>query len=224
MEMDLSAKFPKTIFEGEGGSYSSWSSSEFSLLAEVKVGGGLLVLKPGGFALPHYADSKKLGYVLQGEHGSVGLTLSNHEANSKEEIVLGLQAGDVIPVPLGAVSWWYNDGNSDVVILFLGETSTTYVPVQVLYVAKGSGKVQIVGMNGKRALDSNLPNVGELAGNISAECVRVHNSKICSECDSRVCKFFQGKMAESEILIPPMIKRLLDKIEYYLMTKASMFN
>ncbi|XP_031275231.1 glutelin type-A 3-like [Pistacia vera] len=310
---------------------------------------------------------KKLGYVLQyyliftGEHGSVGLTLSNHEANSKEEIVLGLQAGDVIPVPLSAVSWWYNYGNSDVVILFLGETSTTYVPgefsyffltgalgslggfssdfisksynisetdakmlvqsqtgtllvklspeegqnlplltndnkwvknignilpdinvkkagiatsftgvnfpfleevglscnlvkleanamlspmynigsiVQVLYVAKGSGKVQIVGMNGKRALDSNIvagqllivprffvfsiiaddegidcfsiktstrPNVGELAGKQSV--LNVLQSTVLKSALNVTPEFansFKEKMAESEILIPPM--------------------
>ncbi|KAJ0102283.1 hypothetical protein Patl1_05500 [Pistacia atlantica] len=324
MEMDLSAKFPKTIFEGEGGSYSSWSSSEFSLLAEVKVGGGLLVLKPGGFALPHYADSKKLGYVLQGEHGSVGLTLSNHEANSKEEIVLGLQAGDVIPVPLGAlgslggfssdfISKSYNISETDAKMLVQSQTGTLLVKlspdegqnlplltndnkwvknisnilpdinvkkagiatsftgvnfpfleevglscnlvkleanamlspmynigsiVQVLYVAKGSGKVQIVGMNGKRALDSNIvagqllivprffvfsiiadgegidcfsiktstrPNVGELAGKQSV--LNVYESTILKSALNVTPEFansFKEKMAESEILIPPM--------------------
>lgn len=59
-----------TIFEGEGGSYRSWSSSNFPLLGEAKVGAGILVLHPQGFALPHYADSNKIGYVLQGTDSS----------------------------------------------------------------------------------------------------------------------------------------------------------
>ncbi|KAK1583080.1 hypothetical protein Q3G72_020793 [Acer saccharum] len=84
------------MFEGEGGSYYSWSSKEFAVLGEAMVGAGLLVLKPGGFALPHCADSSKLGYVLQ-------------------------------------VSWWYNHGNSNCVIAFLGETSKAYIPGEFTY-------------------------------------------------------------------------------------------
>lgn len=67
MAMDLSPKFAnKKIFEGEGGSYYSWPGTESNLLGESKVGAGILLLKPGGFALPHYADCSKVGYVLQG--------------------------------------------------------------------------------------------------------------------------------------------------------------
>ncbi|KAJ4717103.1 Glutelin type-A [Melia azedarach] len=74
MEMELTPKFAnKKIFEGEGGSYHSWSATEFPFLAQAKVGAGILVLKPGGFALPHYADSSKVGYVLQGENGVTGM-------------------------------------------------------------------------------------------------------------------------------------------------------
>ncbi|KAH7575742.1 hypothetical protein JRO89_XS02G0206600 [Xanthoceras sorbifolium] len=73
------------------------------MLGEAKVGAGLLVLKPGGFALPHYTDSSKLGYVLQGEHGVAGLILpSNDKTNTNEEKVVGLGTGDVIGVHLGA--------------------------------------------------------------------------------------------------------------------------
>ncbi|KAL5854629.1 hypothetical protein ACOSQ4_004431 [Xanthoceras sorbifolium] len=101
-------------FLERGGSYYPWSSKEFPMLGEAKVGAGLLVLKPGGFALPHYTDSSKLGYVLQGEHGVAGLILpSNDKTNTNEEKVVGLGTGDVIGVPLGSVSWWYNHGNSD---------------------------------------------------------------------------------------------------------------
>ena len=50
--------------------------------------------------------------------------------NTSEEVVLKLKKGDVIPVPLGALSWWFNNGDSadDLVILFLGETTKAYTP------------------------------------------------------------------------------------------------
>ena len=66
MKLNFSPKFAQRMFEGEGGTYYSWSSTEYELLKEAKVGGGRLVLQPRGFAFPHYADSNKIGYVLQG--------------------------------------------------------------------------------------------------------------------------------------------------------------
>ena len=67
MEMDLKPRSAERIIEGEGGEYYSWLSKDFPLLAETKVGGGRLVLRSRGFALPHYADCSKIGYVLQGK-------------------------------------------------------------------------------------------------------------------------------------------------------------
>ncbi|KAK9214380.1 hypothetical protein WN944_006372 [Citrus x changshan-huyou] len=169
MALDLSPKFAnKKIFEGEGGSYYSWPGTGSNLLGESKVGAGILLLKPGGFALPHYADCSKVGYVLQvdsggavwpfgfavnsgglvvvtgelgtknaeqreSELGVAGMVLPNDQKHSQEEIVLGLRKGDVIPVPLGSASWWYNNGSSDVVIVFVGETSRAYVPGEFSY-------------------------------------------------------------------------------------------
>ncbi|XP_025014908.2 cocosin 1-like [Ricinus communis] len=138
MDFDLSPNCPqKTLFDGEGGSYKAWSSSD---LATAKVGGGELVLKPRGFALPHYADSSKFGYVLQGTEGIVGMVLPN----TSKEVVLRLKKGDVIPVPLGGSSWWYNNGDSDFVIVFLGETSKAFVPGEFTYFLL-SGTVGLVG-------------------------------------------------------------------------------
>jgi hypothetical protein len=53
--------------------------------------------------------------------------------NTKKEIVLKLKKGDVIPVPLGVVSWWFNDGDSNLNIIFLGETSTAHVSREFSY-------------------------------------------------------------------------------------------
>lgn len=128
MAADLSPKLAKTLFEGDGGSYQAWSSSDLPILRDAKVGAGKLVLKPLGFALPHYSDSAKVGYVLQGT-GLAGLVLPK---DPKEKVVR-LQKGDFIVVPLGAVSWWYNNGDSDLSVLFMGDTSSAGSPGEFTY-------------------------------------------------------------------------------------------
>ncbi|XP_020254616.1 glycinin G1-like [Asparagus officinalis] len=128
MGSDLSLKSSRTLFEGEGGSYYSWSSSDLPMLKEANVGAGKLVLKPLGFALPHYADSTKVGYVLEGK-GVAGLV---HPQNPKEKVVR-LQSGDFVQVPVGHVSWWYNDSESDLTIIFLGDTSSALNPGEFTY-------------------------------------------------------------------------------------------
>ncbi|XWS62813.1 hypothetical protein CRYUN_Cryun06bG0042700 [Craigia yunnanensis] len=97
MNMDLSPKFPRTFIVTEGGGYYNWAAADSEVLGEAKVAAGKLVLKPQGFALPHYADCSKVGYVVEGNCG-VGLTLP---ANTKDKTAfIGLKKGDVIPVPL----------------------------------------------------------------------------------------------------------------------------
>ena len=59
-----------------------------------------------------------------GSCGVVGIV----PPKASQEVVLRLKKGDIIPVPSGAVSWWYNDGDSELIIVFLGETSKAYVP------------------------------------------------------------------------------------------------
>ncbi|CAL0329915.1 unnamed protein product [Lupinus luteus] len=129
MALDLTPKTAQTLFEGEGGGYYTWTSSEVPLLAKFNVGAGRLVLKPQGFALPHYGDSAKLGYVVEGTGGIAGLVLPS----TGKEVIVKLEKGDVIPVPIGSVSWWFNEGDSDLVIIFLGETSKALIPGQFSY-------------------------------------------------------------------------------------------
>ncbi|XP_014506003.1 legumin B [Vigna radiata var. radiata] len=129
MAIDLTPKKAEALFEGDGGGYYTWTTSQVPLLAKEYLGAGRLLLQPRGFALPHYADSSKLGYVIQGSDGVAGMVLPN----SKEEVVVKLEKGDVIAVPVGAVSWWFNDGDTDLVIVFLGETSKALIPGQFTY-------------------------------------------------------------------------------------------
>lgn len=133
MELDLTPKAAQTLFEGDGGCYYIWLSSQVPVLAKTNVGAGHLVLHPGGLALPHYGDCSKVGYVLEGTNGVVGMILPN----TGKEVVLKLKQGDVVPVPIGAVSWWFNDGDSDFKIIYLGETSNALVPGEFTYFILG---------------------------------------------------------------------------------------
>lgn len=121
-------KADQTDFEGDSGGYYEWTNSKTPLLSETKLGAGKLLLHPLGFALPHYADSSKIGFVLEGTC-TVGLVTPN----SQEEKVVLIKKGDAIPLSAGVISWWFNAGDTDVLIVFLGETSKALVPGKFTY-------------------------------------------------------------------------------------------
>ncbi|OIW00567.1 hypothetical protein TanjilG_24297 [Lupinus angustifolius] len=129
MALDLTPKTAETLLEGEGGGYYNWTSSQMPLLAKNNLCAGRLVLHPQGFALPHYADASKLGIVLQGNGGVAGLVT----LNSGKEVVVKLEKGDIIPVPLASFSWWFNNGDTDIIIIFLGETTKALIPGEISY-------------------------------------------------------------------------------------------
>ncbi|XP_057793913.1 cocosin 1-like [Salvia miltiorrhiza] len=116
-------KADTTVFEGEGGGYYAWTPPKTPVVEEAVIGAGRLVLQPQGFALPHYADASKIGYVIQGRC-TVGLILADKD--KPEEKVVIINEGDAIPVKIGSISWWYNGGDSDVSIIFLGESSQSH--------------------------------------------------------------------------------------------------
>ncbi|KAF0905841.1 hypothetical protein E2562_008876 [Oryza meyeriana var. granulata] len=127
---DMSPKAGKPLVENQAGSYLAWSGKDQPAVAGEKLGCGLLVLKPLGFALPHYADSGKFGYVLGGS-AVVGVLPVGVDARER---VVRLEAGDVIAVRAGEVSWWYNDADGeDVTILFMGDTAGAVSPGDISY-------------------------------------------------------------------------------------------
>ncbi|GKC00013.1 glutelin type-A [Tanacetum coccineum] len=58
------------LSEGDSGGYYVWTSSKTPLLSETKLGAGKLLLHPLGFAIPHYANSSKIGFVLEDIFGA----------------------------------------------------------------------------------------------------------------------------------------------------------
>ncbi|WZZ11485.1 hypothetical protein YC2023_097406 [Brassica napus] len=133
MELDLTPKLPKQVYGGDGGSYHAWCPEELPMLKEGNIGAAKLALEQHGFAVPRYSDSPKVAYVLQAckelkgcdftschlvsGSGTAGIVLPE-----KEEKVIAIKKGDSIALPFGVVTWWFNSEETELVILFLGET------------------------------------------------------------------------------------------------------
>lgn len=66
MEIDLTPKLAKSVYGGDGGSYSAWCPDDLPMLKQGNIGAAKLSLNKNGFALPSYSDSAKVAYVLQG--------------------------------------------------------------------------------------------------------------------------------------------------------------
>lgn len=120
MELDLSPKLPKKLYGDNGGSYHAWDPKDLPMLREGNIGAAKLALEKNGFALPRYSDSSKVAYVLQGS-GTAGIILPE-----SEEKVLPIKKGDAIALPFGVVTWWYNKEDTELVILFMGDTSKAH--------------------------------------------------------------------------------------------------
>ncbi|KAL0390172.1 UNVERIFIED_CONTAM: 11S globulin seed storage protein Ana o [Sesamum calycinum] len=117
MEIDLSPKLSKKVYGGEGGAYYAWCPNDLPMLRQGNIGAAKLTLEKNGLALPKYSDSAKVAYVLQG-NGVAGIILPE-----KEEKVLAIKKGDAIALPFGVTTWWYNKDDTELAILFLGDTS-----------------------------------------------------------------------------------------------------
>lgn len=120
MAIDLSPQLANKIYGGDGGAYYAWSPSELPMLREGNIGAAKLALEKNGFALPRYSDSSKVAYVLQGS-GVAGIVLPE-----SEEKVVAIKKGDAIALPFGVVTWWFNKEDTELVVLFLGDTSKAH--------------------------------------------------------------------------------------------------
>ncbi|KAJ8642307.1 hypothetical protein MRB53_019001 [Persea americana] len=162
MDVDLTPRLAKKSYSGDGGAYYTWSSSELGMLEKAKIGAAKLALEKGGLALPSYSDSAKVAYVLQGS-GRAGIALPE----ATKEKVVAIKKGDAIALPFGVVTWWFNSNDTELVILFLGDTSKAHRVGEFT-------DFQLTGVTGiftgfttefvSRAWDLNEENVQELVG------------------------------------------------------------
>ena len=65
--------------------------------------------------------------------GTCTVGLISAESDNPQEKVVIINKGDAIPCPNGTISWWFNGGDSDLTIIFLGETTQSYTPGQFDY-------------------------------------------------------------------------------------------
>ncbi|MCL7025852.1 hypothetical protein MKW94_028731 [Papaver nudicaule] len=119
MDVDLTPKVSKSVYGGDGGSYSSWSPSDLPMLKEGNIGASKIALQKNGLAMPSYSDSAKVAYVLQGK-GTAGIYLYETE----KEKVVSIKEGDAMALPFGVTTWWFNQDDTELVILFMGNTCT----------------------------------------------------------------------------------------------------
>ncbi|VAI81659.1 unnamed protein product [Triticum turgidum subsp. durum] len=127
MAVDLTPRQPAKAYGGEGGAYYEWSPAELPMLGVASIGAAKLSLAAGGMSLPSYSDSAKVAYVLQGK-GTCGIVLPE----ATKEKVVAVKEGDALALPFGVVTWWHNTPGSatELVILFLGDTSKGHMPGQ----------------------------------------------------------------------------------------------
>lgn len=102
--------------------------------------------------------------------------------NESKEIILELKKGDLIPVPLGAISWWFNNGDSELVIVFLGETTKAHLPGNITYFFL-TGALSVLGGFSpdfvKKAFDMNNDEANKLVKSQSGVLiVKLEESKI----------------------------------------------
>ncbi|KAG9453699.1 hypothetical protein H6P81_006603 [Aristolochia fimbriata] len=120
MDVDLTPKPANKCYGGDGGSYYSWSNSDLPMLGHAKIGAAKLSHNKNGLALPSYSDSAKIVYVLQGK-GRAGIVMPE----SKEKVI-AIKKGDALALPFGVTTWWFNDDDAELVVLFLGDTSKAH--------------------------------------------------------------------------------------------------
>ncbi|CAN1280078.1 hypothetical protein LINPERPRIM_LOCUS17275 [Linum perenne] len=55
------------MYEGDAGSYHAWCPDDLVMLRRGNIGGAKLSVQKHGFSPPHYSDSSKIAYVIQGQ-------------------------------------------------------------------------------------------------------------------------------------------------------------
>ncbi|KAL5719400.1 hypothetical protein ACHQM5_012181 [Ranunculus cassubicifolius] len=145
---NINALEPNQRFESEAGITELWNEDDNQLECA-----GVAILRytiqPRGLLLPHYHNTPKLAYVIQGR-GMHGLALSgcpetfqsSSQQQSQEREQQGesqqqqrfresdqhqkveqIRQGDIVAIPTGVPAWFYNEGESPLILVELLDTS-----------------------------------------------------------------------------------------------------
>ncbi|CAI7809216.1 unnamed protein product [Closterium sp. NIES-54] len=108
---------PQETFKSSGGRVEVWSP-DFKQLQDADIGAGIVTIESQSLALPHYADSAMINYVIEGE-ACVGLiTPLGMPTNMRR-----LRKGDAYIHPRGWAHWAWNNGNQPFRAVSMADTS-----------------------------------------------------------------------------------------------------
>ncbi|KAJ7550093.1 hypothetical protein O6H91_07G093000 [Diphasiastrum complanatum] len=123
---DLEPRKPKELFRSEGGQIEEWTADEYQALQDADMAAAKITLNPRGLVLPLYIDNHAIKVVVAGT-ARMGLVLPWGDRGI-ERYVYRVQKGDVIAVPRGVPTWWYNDGKERTEIVGIADTTSGEQP------------------------------------------------------------------------------------------------
>ncbi|XP_065874044.1 11S globulin-like [Euphorbia lathyris] len=130
----LSALEPDTKIQCEAGYIESWNPNhdQFQCTGVAVV---RRTIEPKGLLLPHYSNAPQLMYIVQGR-GMTGALFSGcpetfqesqqsrgSQDQDQHQKIRHFRRGDVIAFPAGVAHWCYNDGNENVVMVNVLDTT-----------------------------------------------------------------------------------------------------
>ncbi|KAJ7549396.1 hypothetical protein O6H91_07G052000 [Diphasiastrum complanatum] len=135
---DLEPRRPKQLIKSEGGEIEEWTADEYKALGEANMAAAKFTLNPRGLLLPAYIDNHAIKVVVAGS-ARMGLVLPFGDRGI-ERYVYRVEEGDVIAIPRGVPTWWYNDGNERTELVGIADTSSGERPGYVQPFALVGGK------------------------------------------------------------------------------------
>ncbi|THG02593.1 hypothetical protein TEA_003148 [Camellia sinensis var. sinensis] len=136
----LNAREPQRRIEAEAGYTEFWDSDDDQFQC-AGVAACRNVINPQGLLLPSYTSAPALLYVLQGK-GFQGIMIpgcpetfqssqqskegQSRRFHDQHQKIRNLREGDVIALPAGIAHWCYNNGEQDLVLLIIEDTSNDH--------------------------------------------------------------------------------------------------
>eukprot|EP00249_Psilotum_nudum_P018308 c26739_g1_i1 orf=290-1570(-) len=108
-------------FQTAAGSVKDWSMQD--VLKPLNLSPRLVRLRRNGMFLPKYSNAPELCYVVRGRAWSGLITPAGKATNIRY-----VKTGDILGIPKGWVSWFWNTGSTSVEMICVAETSEIKMP------------------------------------------------------------------------------------------------
>ncbi|KAK9083238.1 hypothetical protein Scep_029709 [Stephania cephalantha] len=146
----LQAIQPNRRIDAEGGFTEIWEQYNYDQLDCAGASVSRTTIRSNGLYLPVYSNAARLTYVVEGEcvhsevipgcpetyqafqqpgqqyrGGAAGEQQQQGSRADEHQKVRRLKRGDIVATPPGFVQWFYNDGNTDLVLVTLLDTANS---------------------------------------------------------------------------------------------------